>query len=151
MHIKIDQVKPRAITYLPNTFSPYTLAEPEEGISNWTLQAFWYSNDRTVLGACFGFLFLDFDSSHNPTYETFLESSGSEQFPGLNWQRQSIHRFRNGKANKRSSSEIENLNANFSMSLPEYDQVDWSLKEMLENPLPQLPEADGWYLRTTHK
>jgi len=141
MHIKIDEVKPKAIAYLPSTFTPYR--SPGLTSVGWTLQAFWYSQDRATPGACFGVLFIGFRLANELTYGTFLETAGSN--PKLLSGRENIHRLRNGKARKASKTTLEEYDKYYGQKLPEFNQVGSFLQEMIENPLPQLPGIDGWY------
>jgi len=141
MHIKIDEVKPRAVAYLPSTLKSYR--SPGLTTTGWTLQAFWYSKDRATPGACFGILFIEFGSAKELTYDTFLKTAGSD--PKLLSGRENIHRLRNGKARKASKSKLEECHKYFGQELPEFNQIGSFLQEMIENPLPQLPEIDGWY------
>lgn len=147
MHTKINEVKPKAIAYLPSTFTPYS--SPGVSSIGWTLQAFWYSQDRATPSACFGALFIGYRLANELTYETFLEIAGSD--PKLLSGRENVHRLRDGKARKASKLTLENYHKYFGQELPEFNQVGSFLQEMIENPLPQLAEIDGWYLQSTQK
>lgn len=141
MHIKIDEVKPRAVAYLPSTLKPYR--SPGLSAIGWTLQTFWYSQDRTPLGACFGILFIEFGSAKELSYETFLQAAGSDAT--LLSSRENIHWLRNGKTRKGSNSTLKEVQKDYGQDLPEFNQIRPFLQEMIENPLPELPGIDGWY------
>jgi hypothetical protein len=141
MHVRIETFQPKAIAYFPSTLTPYK--SPGLPSIGWTLQAFWYSQDRAIPSACFGVLFIGFRLANELTYETFLKTAGSN--PKLLSTRESLHRLRNGKTRKASKSTLEEYDKYYKQELPEFNQVGSFLQEMIENPLPQLSEIDGWY------
>jgi hypothetical protein len=147
MHIRIDAFQPKAIAYFPSTLTPYR--SPGLPTIGWTMQAFWYSQNKQIPGACFGLLFTEYGSARELPYETFLQASGSDAT--LLNSRENIHRLRNGKTYKGRDSTLKDMHKYYGQELPQFNQVSSFLQEMIENPLPSLPGLDGWYRQTTRK
>jgi hypothetical protein len=160
MYVKTNQVKPFAVSFIPDTF------QIRDGIYTWpnwptaeqqiewkqaTVHAYWYDVKRGQKTACYGVMLiniaLDVIRSYDKdpeqlTYDNFLATAASK-YQFINAQRVgSFYRYSNDPVIRLSRG---NYYKEYGAE-PEADYDHDKLVQMLEVDLPEFDGLDGWYV-----
>lgn len=143
MYIKTEKLAHQNIAFLPTTLSNkrfYSSYYKEEYFKG-SIQAFWCTYRAGIVGACMGIIPLSSSSKEGLSYEYFLNQAGVAFSP----EKLNVHNMRENKISRGTTSMLNYVKDEWGADVPPFHMIESYLHHMLEEPLPEMPEVDGWY------
>lgn len=106
-----------------------------------SIQAFWYTYRAGIVGACMGIIPLSSLPKEGLSYKDFLNRAGVAFSP----EKLAVHNMRENKISRGTIPLLNHVKDGWGADAPPFHMIEPYLRHMLEEPLPEMPEVDGWY------